>query len=368
MVMSQLKYLKLTIGGETMPKTLQNLLIHCEKSILQAMEMININCKGILLVVNENNKLLGTITDGDVRRAILSGCQLSKSVIEIFNKNCLYAKKDISVSEVKLMFIENRIKLLPIVDKDKIVIDYFEIDDLIDYNKLEKENPVLIMAGGVGSRLRPLTDNLPKPMLKVGNKPILQTIIEQFRNYGFKNILISVNYKADIIENYFRDGRDFGVSIKYIKETKRLGTAGAISLAKEYLKKPFFVINGDILTTVNYYNLLQYHCENNYKMTIGSRIYETQIPYGVLNMEEACVTELEEKPIINYLISGGVYVLNPEVIDTIPKDKYFDITQLINMLIYNKNKIGSFPITEYWMDIGKADDYYKANSDIDKYF
>ena len=351
-----------------MPKNLKKLLINYQKSMLEAMQLINENCMGILLVVNEDNKLLGTITDGDIRRAILSGCELSSSINEIYTKSCVYTYKSTSVGEVKFSFIEKKIKLLPVVDKDKIVIDYYEIDDLIDYNKLEKENPVLIMAGGLGSRMSPLTDNLPKPMLKVGSKPILQIIIEQFRSYGFKNILISVNYKADIIENYFRDGKDFGVSIKYIKETKRLGTAGAISLAKKYLTKPFFVINGDILTTVNFYNFLQYHTENNYIMTIGSRTYETQIPYGVINIEESCVTALEEKPIISHLVSGGVYVLNPEVIDTIPKDQYFDITQLINMLIDNKAKVGNFPITEYWMDIGKVADYYKANNDIEKYF
>jgi len=350
-----------------MSKELQNLLIQYDKSILQAMERININCKGILLVVNGDNKLLGTVTDGDLRRAILSGCELSKSVIDIYNKNCAYTNKNADVNEIKVKFIEKKLKLLPIVDKDKIVIDYLEIDDLIDYNKLEKENSVLIMAGGLGSRMSPLTDDLPKPMLKVGSKPILQTIIEQFRSYGFTNILISVNYKADIIENYFRDGSDFGVSIKYIKETKRLGTAGAINLAKGYLNKPFFVINGDILTTVNFYDLLQYHNNNNYKMTIGSRVYETQIPYGVINTEENCVTELEEKPIINHLVSGGIYVLNPEAIDIIPEDKYFDITQLINRLIDNKEKIGSFPITDYWMDIGKVEDYYKANKDVEQW-
>jgi len=351
-----------------MPKILEKLLINSEKSMLEAMQLINENCMGILLVVDVDNRLLGTITDGDIRRAILSGSELNSSITKIYNKNCVYTDKNTSVSDVKLRFIEKKIKLLPVVDKDKIVIDYYEIDDLIDYNKLEKENPVLIMAGGLGSRMSPLTDNLPKPMLKVGSKPILQIIIEQFRSYGFKNILISVNYKADIIKNYFRDGKDFGVSIKYIKETKRLGTAGAISLAKKYLTKPFFVINGDILTTVNFYNFLQYHTENNYIMTIGSRIYETQIPYGVINIEESCVTALEEKPIISHLVSGGVYVLNPEVIDTIPKDQYFDITQLINMLIDNKAKVGNFPITEYWMDIGKVADYYKANNDIEKYF
>lgn len=254
--------------------------------------------------------------------------------------------------------------MLPIVNENKKVISYFEIDDLIDFNKLDKDNPVLIMAGGLGTRLLPLTENIPKPMLKVGNKPILETIISQFKNYGFKNIFISVNYKADIIENYFKDGKEFGVSIKYIKENRRLGTAGAIKLAEKYLKNPFFVINGDIITNVNFYNLLKYHSENSYKMTIGSRIYETQIPYGVLNIKNSTVTSIDEKPISNYLVSGGVYVLNPELIKNIPENQYFDITQLIDVSISNNEKVGSYPITDYWMDIGKLDDYQKANNDV----
>lgn len=351
-----------------MPKTLDNLLVNKQNSILEAMRMIDMNSKGMLFVVDNNNKLLGTITDGDIRRAILSECKLNMSIENIYNKNCIYSKVDIDLYQIKKHFIEKKIKLLPIVDDNKTIINYFEIDDLIDYNKLEKENPVLIMAGGLGTRLRPFTNNIPKPMLKVGNKPILQTIIEQFRDYGFKNILISVNYKADVIENYFRDGKDFGVSIKYIKETKRLGTAGAIKLAEKYLNKPFFVINGDILTNVNFCDLLQYHTENNYKMTIGSRVYETQIPYGVLNIDQACVTALEEKPIVNYIVSGGVYILNYEVINNIPEDKYFDITQLIQILINKRARVGSFSITDYWMDIGRMEDYYRANKDIENIF
>ncbi|EKQ51126.1 MULTISPECIES: nucleotidyltransferase family protein [unclassified Clostridium] len=349
-------------------KDLSNLLVYKNNTIIEAMRLINVNSKGMLFVVDANKKLIGTITDGDIRRAILSGHQLSESIEEIYNTNCIFSSSDISLDELKKQFIDNKIKLLPVVDKNKTVINYFEIDDLIDYNRLEKENSVLIMAGGLGTRLRPFTDNIPKPMLKVGDKPILQTIIEQFRNYGFKNILISVNYKSDIIENYFRDGSDFGVNIKYIKESKRLGTAGAIGIASNYLTKPFFVINGDILANVNFYNLLQYHVENNYKMTIGSRLYETQIPYGVLNVDEACVTSLEEKPIINHLVNGGIYVLEPEVIKNIPKEKYFDITELIDMLINKKERVGSFPITDYWMDIGKVEDYYRANEEIEKYF
>lgn len=351
-----------------MSKTLQNMISNYNASILDAMLLINTNTKGILLVVDENNRLIGTITDGDVRRAILSGNKLSDDIRKIYNRNFIYSFDNIDFSKAKKVFIEKKIKFLPIVDKNMQVIDYLEIDDLIDYNKIEKENPVLIMAGGLGTRLKPLTDDLPKPMLKVGGKPILETIIEQFRNNGFKNILISVNYKSNIIENYFGDGSNFDVSIKYIKETNRLGTAGAIKLAEKFLNKEFFVINGDILTNLNFSNIFNYHIENKCKMTIGSRLYETQVPYGVLNTNNDCITSLEEKPVVNYLVSGGIYVLNPGVINIIPENKYFDITQLIDILIRQKEKVGNFPITDYWMDIGRIEDYYKANKDIEKYF
>lgn len=349
-------------------KLLNNIVAEENTTIIDAMRLIDKNSKGALILVDKENKLLGTITDGDIRRAILQDKSIKLPIKDLYNKNCICVNQNTNVNVIKKFFIENKIKFVPVVDENKKVIDYYEIDDFIDYNRMEKDNPVLIMAGGLGTRLKPLTDEMPKPMLKVGNKPIIQTIIEQFKEYGFTNILISVNYKADIIENYFRDGKDFGVSIKYIKETKRLGTAGGIKLAEKYLNKPFFVINGDILTNVNFYNLLQYHIENNYKITIGSRRYETQIPYGVLNIDESCVTALEEKPVVNYLVNGGIYVLNPDIVSAIQENEYFDITQLIELLINKRYKVGSFPITDYWMDIGKVEDYYRANEEIEKYF
>lgn len=349
-------------------KLLNNIVAEENTTIIDAMRLIDKNSKGALILVDKENKLLGTITDGDIRRAILEDKSVKLPIKDLYNKNCICVNRNTNVNVIKRFFIENKIKFIPVVDENKKVIDYYEIDDFIDYNRMEKDNPVLIMAGGLGTRLKQLTDEIPKPMLKVGNKPIIQTIIKQFKEYGFTNILISVNYKADIIENYFRDGKDFGVSIKYIKETKRLGTAGGIKLAEKYLSKPFFVINGDILTNVNFYNLLQHHESSRASMTIGSRTYEMQVPYGVLNLDETCVTSLEEKPLINYLVSGGIYILNPETISNIPEDKYFDITQLIDMLINKKEIVESFPITDYWMDIGKVDDYYRANEDIQKYF
>ncbi|WP_017211315.1 nucleotidyltransferase family protein [Clostridium beijerinckii] len=349
-------------------KNLSNIVIQENTKIIDAMGLIDKNAKGILIVVDSFNKILGTITDGDIRRAILGEKSIKTPIKELYNKECIYVYENKNINSIKRCFIENKIKFIPVVDNNKEVIDYYEIDDFINYNTMEKDNPVLIMAGGLGTRLKPLTDEIPKPMLKVGSKPILQSIIEQFKEYGFTNILISVNYKANIIENYFRDGRDFGVSIKYIKETKRLGTAGAIKLAEEYLNKPFFVINGDILTSVSFHNMLQYHQNNKALMTVGSRVYETQVPYGVLGVEETCITSLHEKPVYSYNVSGGIYVLNPEVIKNIPRNEYFDITELINKIINENGRISSFPISDYWIDIGKVEDYYKANDDIHNLF
>lgn len=345
-------------------KDTTNFSINSTASIIEAMKRIDINSKGILVVVDDEERVLGTVTDGDIRRAILAENSIKSSIASLYNKNFIFTGNNESILTVKRLFLENKIRIIPILDENRRLVSYYEMDDLIDFNKIEKENPVLIMAGGIGTRLKPLTDNIPKPMLKIGDKPILQIIIEQFRDFGFGNVLLSINYRGEIIENYFRDGKDFGVSIRYIKETKRLGTAGAIKLAQDHLNKPFFVINGDILTNVNYYDLLQFHNKNKYSMTIGTRIYEMQVPFGVVGVGEGFVTSLLEKPVYSYIVNGGVYVLNPSIIHNIPENEYYDMTELINNLFDNKEKIGNYPINDYWMDIGKIEDYYKANDDI----
>jgi dTDP-glucose pyrophosphorylase len=345
---------------------LDNLLISEDTTIIETLKMIDSNAKGIAIVTNNEKKLLGTITDGDIRRAIIEGASTSSTVSKFYNKNCKYLLCDYDKNDIVKIFKNNKIRFIPIIDRSNTVIDILEVDN--ENFSIYKDNPVLIMAGGLGARLRPLTNDLPKPMLKVGGKPILETIIEQFKNKGFKNILLSVNYKSEIIENYFRDGSDFGVSISYIKEEKRMGTAGAIKLAERFINKDFFVINGDILTNVCFNRLLEYHQQSEFKMTIGSRSYETQIPYGVLNIDDTCVTSIQEKPIVNFYVNGGIYVLSPETLKYIPENEYFDITELINKILSDNGKIGSYPILEYWMDIGQLKDYYKANEDIKKYF
>lgn len=337
-----------------------------DTTILETLKVIDNNGKGIAIVVDDEGKLLGTITDGDIRRAILNALLLTEDARAVYNKNCKYLKNNYNVNEVEKLSKISKINCIPIVDDNMKVINV--IDSEANSLGYEYDNPVLIMAGGLGTRLRPLTDDMPKPMLKVGDKPIIQTIIEQFRDNGFTNILLSVNYKSEVIEDYFKDGSNFGVNITYIHEEKRMGTAGAIKLAEKYIDKDFFVINGDILTNVNFERLLEYHFANGFTLTIGSRRFEMQVPYGVLNTSDVCVTSLEEKPVLNFFVSGGIYTLSKDVLKFIPQGEYFDITELINILIKNNYKIGSFPIHEYWMDIGQIQDYYKANEDIKKFF
>lgn len=345
------------------------LLIDEKVTIKEVLQKLDLNSKGTVIVVGEGNKLLGTVTDGDIRRALLRGMTIDENITSVYKKDCFYfTQGEYCEDEAKKIFNNYQIRLIPIVDKNMIVQGALDNREFHVLREHDEETPVLIMAGGIGSRLKPLTDDIPKPMLKVGNKPILQTIVEQFRNMGYRNFLISVNYKANVIEDYFKDGKEFGVNITYIRETKRLGTAGAIKLAEKYLNKPFFVINGDILTSVNFNNMIDFHKKNEFTITIGSRIFELQVPYGVLNMDELSVSSLVEKPVYTYFVSGGVYVLNPSVTKFIPEDEYFDITQLIDTLLKSNANVGSFPIHEYWMDIGKLEDYHKANQDIYKYF
>ena len=224
------------------------------------------------------------------------------------------------------------------------------------------------MAGGLGTRLRPLTEDIPKPLLKVGNKPILETIIKNFASHGFVDIVISINYKGDLIKNYFKDGSDLGVNITYVEENKRLGTAGALSLLADTPNEPFFVMNADLLTDVNFSHLMDYHCMGNSTGTMCVREYEYQIPYGVIQMENDCITEIVEKPINKFFVNAGIYVLSSKVFDYIPKDKFYDMPTLFNTLIKEKLKTLSFPIHEYWLDIGRMSDFEQAQSEYFRVF
>ncbi|MFS8541204.1 MAG: nucleotidyltransferase family protein, partial [Tissierellales bacterium] len=332
---------------------LDTILISIDCTIREVLEKLDIGAKGIVLVVDRDKKLIGTITDGDVRRALLKGYSIDDNIDSIIHKNPICVLQGTDRQKIKDIFIKKAVKQIPVVNENGMVVDLIGINDILIPEG--KENPVVIMAGGLGTRLKDLTKEVPKPMLKVGQDPILYHIINNFKRYGYNRFLISVNYKAKIIENYFQDGYAYGVKISYIREKERLGTAGGIKLAEEYLSKPFFVINGDIFTNLNVDNMMKYHLDNQFDMTIAVRKYVYQIPYGVIETKDNVVKNIKEKPEKEYLINGGIYCLNPEIVKLIPDGRYYEITDLINTCIYKGLKVGYYEIKEYWMDIGKIE-------------
>jgi NDP-sugar pyrophosphorylase family protein len=232
----------------------------------------------------------------------------------------------------------------------------------------EKKNKVILMVGGLGERLGSLTKDTPKPMLKVGNKSILETIVENFKGYGYTNIVMCLNYKSEIIQDYFGDGSEFGVNIEYIVEEKRMGTAGALSLLKDNSKEPFFVMNGDLLTNVNFEKIHEFYLSNNAQALMCVREYESQVPYGVINIENTKIVSVEEKPTQKFFVNAGIYMLNPEVLKYIPKNEFYNMTTLFEKLIDKDKNIISFPIDGYWLDIGRFEEYKKANEEYNEVF
>jgi dTDP-glucose pyrophosphorylase len=345
---------------------LEEYCINENSTIKEAMKNIDKNLTGACLVINENNQLLGVVSDGDIRRAILNNHTINDRIDGIYSRNYKYMSKIESKKKVIEYMLKYKIRQMPILDENKRLEDLYFLDDIISYEP--KDNYVFILAGGLGTRLRPLTEKTPKPMLKIGDKPMLQHIIEQFREYGFKNFIISLNYKGEIIEEFFKDGREFDINIEYIRETKKLGTAGSIALADDKLKKPFIVINGDILTGVDFDCFLNYHIDNDFKITAGVRNYEIKVPYGVMVAEGSIIKSIEEKPEYTFHINSGVYAVNPEVIKYIPKDQFYNMTDLITDVTKDNHKSGIYQITEYWTDIGQMEDYKRANEDIKKFF
>lgn len=345
---------------------IESLLVHQDASILKTIEILDKSGYGIVLITDENSRLIGLITDGDVRRGLLRGISLNDSVQKIMTTNFTFVTTGYSQTLINNLFQTKPIKHIPVLNKHMNPVDIILKDDVHD--KPCHNNYTIIMAGGLGTRLRPLTNEIPKPMLKVGTKPILETIIDQLKSYGFINIILSVNYKAEMIEHYFQDGSNFGVNISYLHEDKPLGTGGAIKLAQDKLRESFFVINGDLLTKLHFDSFLDHHLSHGNLLTIATRKQELQIPYGVVDLENDQVVKLVEKPVHQYFINGGMYCVEPQVLRHIPDDTFFNMTDLASCLLRNHNRIGSFPIHEYWMDIGQMNDYYQANSDYNALF
>lgn len=328
---------------------------------MEAIRIIDVSALQIALVVDENRRLLGVVTDGDVRRAILNGVSLDKPVHLIMNRDVTTVNNLASREEIIALMKKNDLKQMPIVDEKGAVVDLKVIIDLIDEPK--KDNWVVIMAGGVGARLRPLTDDRPKPLLEVGGKPILETILENFVGFGFRSFFISVNYKYEMIKDFCGDGCKWGIKIQYLREKKKMGTAGALSLLPAKPEKPLIIINADVLTNVNIQQLLDFHNEHKAAATMCVQDYHFEVPYGVIKINQHRIKGLDEKPVQRFFVNAGIYVLEPRVLDVIPTQESFDMTELFTRLIDQGFEIVAFPIREYWMDIGRVEDYKKANGD-----
>ena len=347
-------------------KNIQNIKLGINSTIKEALQIIDNGSMQIALVVDDRDKLIGTLTDGDIRRGLLKGLDLNSFIESIIFKTPTIAKITDTKEDILKIALSKKLHQIPIVDNYGKIIGIQEIEELI--KPKEKINKVILMVGGLGTRLRPLTENTPKPMLKVGNKPILQTIVEKFAEYGYTNIVMCVNYKSHIIQDYFGDGSEFGVNIEYIFEEQRMGTAGALSLLKEKPTEPFFVMNGDLLTNVNFEHLHDFHIANNSMGTMCVREYDFQVPYGVVNIKNSKILSIEEKPTHKFFVSAGIYMLSSDILEYIPKNQFYDMPTLFEKIISeNKNAI-SFPLREYWLDIGRMEEYKKANEEYDEVF
>lgn len=350
---------------------LTHLSIGPETSIHGAITQMEGNRIGIVLVVDTDRKLLGTITDGDVRRAILANVDLDQpvSVILARKTDSPFAKPITAPANApRSTFLEllkqHGIHHLPLVDDQQRVVALVTLDEFAP------EQPpamrAVIMAGGMGIRLRPLTEELPKPMLPVGDQPLMERIVNQLRDAKISNVNVSVHHESEKITQHFGDGTEFGVQISYVTEDRPLGTAGALGLMAPP-QETVLVINGDILTQVDFRAMQAYHQEHNAELTVAVHQYELQVPYGVVECEEARIRQVSEKPMLKFFVNAGIYLLEPSVYQFIPNGERYDMTDLIQKLLDEGRSVVAFPIREYWSDIGEHSDYQQAQEQVKRW-
>jgi len=344
----------------------ESTLVSGNSSIVDAMRVLDGSGLQILIVVDRDRKLLGTVTDGDIRRAILGGKRLDEAISTIMARECAVGREGDSEGTLLGLMRQKELRHIPILDQDGRVVGLRMLIELLKASRLD--NWVVLMAGGLGTRLKPLTESLPKPLVRVGPRPLLETTIETFREQGFCNFFLSVNYLAEMIEDYFGDGSRWGVSISYLRERTRLGTAGALALLPEKPSKPFLVMNGDILTKLDFKSLLEFHEHHQADAVMCTSEHQFQIPYGVVETEGIYIKSLVEKPTQKCFINAGIYSLSPDVLNYIPRDTFFDMPSLFTRVTEEGKKGLAFPIREYWLDIGRMSDYERAVNDFHEHF
>ena len=343
-----------------------------KSSLREAIACINRHEAQIALVVDDEDRLVDTVTDGDIRRAILSGMDLDAPVKTLRSRRTrspypqpVTAHKDTEPSDLLRLMEERCVRQVPLLDDEQRVVGLSTLRELLKSDSLPLQ--AVVMAGGYGSRLRPLTEDVPKTMLRVGDRPLLESIVEQLRESGIKRLHLATHYKGDVIARHFGDGRDFGVEIQYVEEDKPLGTAGALCLLGS-TEDPVLVVNGDILTRVDFRAMLEFHTDHAADMTVAVRRYESQIPYGVIDSDGVNVLRVAEKPYVSHFINAGIYLLDPKVCQCIPNGQSYDMTELINKLVADGRRVISFPVHEYWLDIGRIEEYQKAQQEYHQVF
>lgn len=344
----------------------KQLTLFAGSTIADAMKVLNEIPTKVVLVVENNFKLLGTITDGDIRRGILKGHTIDAPVKMIMNCQPVTCVRSVNEYLKDDLIKSNKITVLPVLDSKGILLDIHTLDEVLS-NK-ENKNPVIIMAGGKGERLFPLTKDTPKPLLKIGNKPILETILENLIRQGFSNFYFSVNYKASDIKKYFKSGGQWGVEIQYLEEKKYLGTAGCLALLEDNLALPLILVNGDLLTKIDFNALLSFHHEHKSTATVCVREYYYKVPYGVVELNGFEVSGIEEKPVQRLFVNAGIYILDRTCISLVPKNTYYDMPSLLKDLLIKKECVSSFPIHEYWIDVGHKEDFDKAQQEFNIHF
>ena len=329
-------------------------------TVRRSIEAIGAGGQQIALVLDDDSRLLGVVTDGDVRRGILRGVDLDAEVTQIMNASPLVTQPDADTSQLTADMERLGIRRVPIVDDAGRVVDIFSVERLL--HPASTTTPVVLMAGGRGQRLYPLTKDVPKPMLPVGDVPLLEIILRSLAAQGFVTVYLSVNYLADVIESYVGDGSQFGLQVEYVHEDKPLGTAGALGALRGRITESFIVMNSDLLTQANLRNLLSFHRKRGAAATIGVREHVFEIPYGVVNLDGARVASVLEKPLHRSLVNAGIYALEPDVLSRLDVGDYLDMPSLLELVMADGGEVSAFPIHESWLDVGRPEDLERART------
>ncbi len=345
------------------------LVLSPETALRDAMGVVTRDDGGIALVCDRDRRLLGIVVDADMRNALLRGAAPETPISEVMNAKPLVAESDVDDQSLNDLFDRQRRAFIPVVDQQKRLVG---LARMADYLKVPRslDNWVVVMAGGQGTRLRPFTSDCPKPMMRIGDKPLLELVIERMiAHYSLNRFVFSVNYLGDQIKDHFGDGRRFGATIKYVSEPTALGTAGALSLIPFKFERPFIVMNGDLLTKVNFRALLDFHEQERNVGTMCVREYDFQVPYGVVQLQDNKLAGLIEKPVHRVFVNAGIYALQPDTLLRLKPGERRDMPDLFEEVRRESTQaIGCFPIQEYWLDIGKIEDYQRALQEYDTHY